>query len=68
MLLEAIKAVLESRRATTSYLQRKLKVGYYKTVMFLETMERCGIVSPPDNGKRSILVESFEEAKARLPQ
>ncbi len=68
MLLEALPFVLENRRATVSYLQRRLKVGYNKATMLLETMERYGIVSSPSvNGTRSILVGSFEEAIAKLP-
>jgi DNA segregation ATPase FtsK/SpoIIIE, S-DNA-T family len=53
----AIRIVAETRRATVSYLQRRLGVGYNKAAKMIERMERDGIVSPPDHKKvREVLV------------
>ncbi len=53
----AVRVVTESRRATISYLQRRLGVGYNKAAKMIERMEREGIVSPPDAKKiREVLV------------
>lgn len=67
MLLEAVKIVIESKRPSISYIQRRLRIGYNKATMLMETMEIYGIVSTPVNDSRRILVNSIEEAKTRLP-
>ena len=59
VMIKALKIVVIERNASTSYLQRKLKISYNKTAELLETMETRGIVGElSDNGKREILVES----------
>ncbi len=56
LLDEAIGIVLEDRRASISYLQRRLKVGYNRAARIMEQMERRGIVGPPDSrGERQVL-------------
>jgi S-DNA-T family DNA segregation ATPase FtsK/SpoIIIE len=56
LLEEAIQVVLESRRASISYIQRRLKVGYNRSARIMEQMERKGIVGPPDSrGERQVL-------------
>jgi len=53
---EAREIVLESKRASISYLQRRLKVGYNRSARMMEQLERLGIVGPPDHkGEREIL-------------
>ena len=69
MLQKAIKIVIESRRPLISYIQRMLGIGYNRAWTLMKAMERFGIVSPqPDNGPRSILVDTYEEAISRLPK
>ncbi len=54
---EAVAFVLESRRASISSVQRKLRVGYNRAARLIEAMEQAGLVSPMDsNGSRQILV------------
>ena len=54
---EAVNFVLESRRASISAVQRKLRVGYNRAARLIETMEEAGIVSEmSSNGSREVLV------------
>ena len=53
---EAVQFVAETRRASISAVQRKLKVGYNRAARMLEWMETQGIVTPMDtNGGRDVL-------------
>jgi S-DNA-T family DNA segregation ATPase FtsK/SpoIIIE len=53
---EAVAWVTESRRASISSVQRKLRVGYNRAARLIEEMESAGIVSPPEhNGQREVL-------------
>ncbi|MBM4397056.1 MAG: DNA translocase FtsK [Deltaproteobacteria bacterium] len=57
LLDEAQDIVTESRRASISFLQRKLKIGYNRSARVMEQLERRGIVGPPDSrGERQVLV------------
>jgi len=54
---QAVQFVIESRRASISSVQRKLKVGYNRAARMIEQMEAVGLVGPPgSNGAREILV------------
>ena len=54
---EAVAIVAESRRASISYLQRRLKVGYNRAARMIEDMETAGVVSAvQSNGTREVLV------------
>ena len=56
MYRQAVKIVLDEKKTSISYLQRKLRIGYNKAANFIERMEEEGILSSPDNtGKRTIL-------------
>jgi S-DNA-T family DNA segregation ATPase FtsK/SpoIIIE len=53
---EAVKIVTESRKASISYIQRRLKVGYNRAARMVEEMERSGLVGPLEtNGSREVL-------------
>jgi S-DNA-T family DNA segregation ATPase FtsK/SpoIIIE len=55
---KAIQTVAESQKASTSYLQRQLRVGYNNAARLIERMEKDGIVSAPDHvGRREVLVD-----------
>ncbi|MDB5697167.1 MAG: cell division protein FtsK [Sphingomonas bacterium] len=52
----AIQLVCESRKASTSWLQRQLRVGYNSAARLIERMEKDGIVGRPDHvGRREVL-------------
>ena len=54
---EAVAFVLESRRASISAVQRKLRIGYNRAARLIEAMEQAGLVSPMDGqGGREVLV------------
>jgi S-DNA-T family DNA segregation ATPase FtsK/SpoIIIE len=54
---QAVEVVMRSRRASISFVQRNLRIGYNRSARILEQMERAGLVSPQQpNGNRDILV------------
>ena len=54
---EAVQFVVESRRASISSVQRKLRIGYNRAARLIESMEIAGIVSNMNsNGSREVLV------------
>ena len=54
---QAVAVVLRDRKCSTSYIQRKLSVGYNKAAKLVEEMEDQGVVSAANHvGKREILV------------
>ena len=53
----AVNIVLRDRKCSTSYIQRRLSIGYNKAASIVERMEQEGVVSPANHaGKREILV------------
>jgi S-DNA-T family DNA segregation ATPase FtsK/SpoIIIE len=59
---DAVHVVLEARKASTSLLQRRLRIGYGRAARLIETMEEQGIVSPADGSRpREVLVSSMDE-------
>ncbi len=54
---EAVRIVAETQRCSTSWLQRKLTIGYNRAAKIVETMERRGLVGPPNGSRdREVLV------------
>ncbi|ATO57958.1 DNA translocase FtsK [Bartonella sp. 1-1C] len=59
---KAVMVVLRDRKASTSYIQRRLGIGYNRAASLIERMEEEGIISPANHaGKREILVPASEE-------
>jgi len=59
---EAVRTVIEGGKASSSLLQRRLRVGYARAARLIETMEEQGIVGPPDGSRpREVLVSSIED-------
>ena len=55
---EAVRLVAETRRCSTSWLQRKLGLGYNRAARIVETMERRGLVGPASGAKdREVFVD-----------
>jgi S-DNA-T family DNA segregation ATPase FtsK/SpoIIIE len=55
---KAVQVVAESQKASTSYLQRQLRVGYNNAARLIERMEKDGKVSTPDHvGRREVLID-----------
>jgi len=53
----AVQIVAQDRKCSTSYIQRKLAIGYNKAARLVEQMEDAGLVSPANHvGKREILI------------
>jgi S-DNA-T family DNA segregation ATPase FtsK/SpoIIIE len=59
---QAVQVVLRDRKASTSYIQRRLSIGYNRAATIIERMEKEGIVGAANHaGKREILVEGAED-------
>jgi S-DNA-T family DNA segregation ATPase FtsK/SpoIIIE len=59
---QAVAIVARDRKASTSYIQRRLQIGYNRAASLMERMEKEGIVGQPNHaGKREILVEAADE-------
>ncbi|QRN40930.1 MAG: cell division protein FtsK [Neisseriaceae bacterium] len=57
---EAVNVVLTNQKASISFVQRTLRIGYNRAARLIEQMEVSGIVSPPENnGSRTILVNTI---------
>ena len=53
---EAVQVVLETKKTSISYIQRKLRIGYNRAANIIEAMESNGILSAQQsNGNREIL-------------
>ena len=56
---QAVAVVLRDKKASTSYIQRRLQIGYNRAASLMERMEKEGIVGPANHaGKREILLET----------
>jgi S-DNA-T family DNA segregation ATPase FtsK/SpoIIIE len=61
---QAVQIVIRDRKASTSYIQRRLQIGYNRAASIMERMEDEGIVGQPNHaGKREILVGGENEGE-----
>ena len=59
---DAVQVVIDNRKASTSLLQRRLRIGYGRAARLIETMEEQGIVGAADGSRpREVLVHSLDE-------
>ena len=60
---DAVRVVIDSRKASTALLQRKLRIGYGRAARIIDQMEEQGIISTSEGGNKSreVLVSSMDE-------
>ena len=59
---QAVEVVLKDRKASISYVQRKLRIGYNRSARLLEDMEKAGLISAlTSSGQRDVLVPPRNE-------
>jgi DNA segregation ATPase FtsK/SpoIIIE, S-DNA-T family len=59
---QAVAVVLRDRKVSTSYIQRRLGIGYNRAATIIERMEKEGVIGAPNHaGKREILVPAEGE-------
>lgn len=61
MLEDAIRCVMEAGQASTSFLQRKLRVGYARAGRLMDEMEQMGIVGPYEGSKPRKLLITYQQ-------
>ena len=59
---QAVQIVIDTKKASISGIQRRLKIGYNRAARMVESMESAGLVGPLEsNGTREILIPSVHE-------
>ena len=60
--LDALKIIVAEQKASASYLQRRLRIGYNKAARIMEELEEAGAIGPQDGSKpRKVLVSSLDQ-------
>lgn len=68
MFRDAVGVIVDAGKASTSMLQRRLRIGYGRAARLIEMMEEQGIVGPADGSKpREVLVSSVDEVFNQAP-
>jgi S-DNA-T family DNA segregation ATPase FtsK/SpoIIIE len=61
---QAVQVVLRDKKASTSYIQRRLQIGYNRAASLMERMEQEGVVGQANHaGKREILIGGENEER-----
>lgn len=63
---EAKEAIMESGKASASYLQRRLRVGYARAARLLDELEQAGIIGPGDGAKPRDILMTKDEVYATM--
>lgn len=61
---EARQAVIEAGKASTSYLQRKLKLGYGRAARLIDKLQERGVIGPQDGSKPREILERIERTES----
>lgn len=62
MFKDAVQVVIQGRKASTSLLQRRLRIGYARAARIIEEMEEQGIIGPADGSRpREVLISSMDD-------
>lgn len=66
---DAVKITMENGKASTSVLQRRLRIGYGRAALLMDEMERRGIIGPPDGTMPRMVLNpaSRSEENAEIP-
>ena len=65
MFRDACRVVIETRKASTTMLQRKLRIGYARAARIIEEMEEQGVIGPADGSRpRDVLITSMDDIDA----
>lgn len=61
MYMDAVRCVVEGGKASTSFLQRRLRIGYSRAARLMEEMEEQGIIGPAEGSRpREVLITSMD--------
>lgn len=61
MYMDAVRCVIDGGKASTSYLQRRLRIGYSRAARLMEEMEEQGIIGPAEGSRpREVLISSLD--------
>lgn len=63
---EAEQVVVEEGKASSSYLQRKLGIGYSRAVALIDALEKEGVIGPSDGAKPREILKKSTDAKVRI--
>lgn len=59
--LEAVRVVVENQQASTSFLQRKMRIGYNRAARIMDELEERGVISGRDGSKpRQVLINEYD--------
>lgn len=62
MYMDAVRCVIEGGKASTSFLQRRLRIGYSRAARIMEEMEEQGVIGPADGSRpREVLISSLDD-------
>ena len=65
---DALRVVIESRKASTSLLQRRLRIGYARAARIIEEMEEQGVIGAADGSRpRDVLISSMDDLSSSDP-
>lgn len=68
MFRDAVRVVIEHHKASTSLLQRRLRIGYGRAARLIEEMEEQGIIGQADGSRpREVLVSSLDQVFGAVP-
>jgi len=68
MYQDAVRVVLEQGKASTSTLQRRLRLGYGRAARILDMMQREGIIGPPDGSRPREVLKRHEQSEHQLSE
>lgn len=63
---DARQAVLEAGKASTSYLQRRLRLGYSRAARLMDLLEKRGVIGPPDGSKPRLVIDGTPQSDEEI--